>query len=125
MLYTLIGSYPKVLYTIRALTHALAYFNSCLNPYLYALLNRNFCSDLIDIIPSCFTCWKQSDILQNRNSPPNTKLISTSIFRNENMSQRKQNNDDDDEEEDDEIYYNEKAKQTNISCQIELLGIQY
>jgi hypothetical protein len=41
------------------------------------------------------------------------------------MSQRKQNNDDDDEEEDDEIYYNEKAKQTNISCQIELLGIQY
>ena len=124
MLYTLIRSHPKVLYTIRALTHALAYFNSCLNPYLYALLNRNFCSDLIDIIPSCFTFWKQSDILHNRNSHPNTKLISSSILPNETMFQKRQNNDED-EEDDDEIYYNEKAKQTNISCQIELLGIQY
>jgi hypothetical protein len=126
ILYTLIRSYPKVLYTIRALTHALAYFNSCLNPYLYALLNRNFCFDLIDIIPSCLTCSKQSEILRSKNAHPNMNFILSTEMPSEDLFQKRQHHDDDDEEDDDdEIYYNEKAKQTNMSCQIELLGMEY
>ena len=64
LLHELIQLYPKVLYSFRAFTHALAYFNSCLNPYLYALLNRNFCLDLVDVIPSWRPCCKQSAILE-------------------------------------------------------------
>ncbi|UJR21441.1 hypothetical protein I4U23_024527 [Adineta vaga] len=33
-----------VLETIRMIAHALSYFNSCLNPFLYALLNKNYFS---------------------------------------------------------------------------------
>jgi len=123
ILYTLIGSYPKVLYTVRAFTHALAYFNSCLNPYLYALLNRNFCFDLIDIIPTCRICWKQSDLLEIKNSRSNTKVVSLPILSNEILFKQKLNNDDDDDDEDDEIYYHEKIQLTNINLagQAELL----
>jgi len=122
ILYYLIGTYPKVLYTIRAFTHALAYFNSCLNPYLYALVNRNFCFDFIDIIPRCFTCWKRPILLQNESFHPNTKVLSSAIISNENLLKKRPHNYDDDDDED-EIYYLEKTKQRNIdaSCQVELL----
>ena len=56
----LILAYPKLLYSVRAFTHALAYFNSCFNPFLYALLNRNFCLDLADVVPSFRTCCRQA-----------------------------------------------------------------
>jgi hypothetical protein len=123
ILYTLIRSYPKVLYTVRAFTHALAYFNSCLNPYLYALLNRNFCFDLIDITPICSTCWKQSDLLQIKNYRSNIKVVSSPILSNEIFFKKKLHNDDD-EDDDDEIYYHEKIQLTNIdlACQAQLLG---
>ena len=126
ILYYLIRSYPKVLYTIRAFTHALAYFNSCLNPYLYALLNRNFCFDLIDIIPSYCTCCKQSLIFQSKTSQPNTKIISSTVIPHENLLVKQDPMDGNDDDDDDEIYYNEKQKHTNIdlSCQMELLGVK-
>jgi hypothetical protein len=114
ILYTLIRSYPKVLYTVRAFTHALAYFNSCLNPYLYALLNRNFCFDLIDIIPICKIYSKQSDLLQIKN----TKVISSPILSNKILFKQKLHDDDDDE-----IYSHENIQLTNIDLvgQAELL----
>jgi hypothetical protein len=123
ILYALLRSYPKVLYTVRAFTHALAYFNSCLNPYLYALLNRNFCFDLIDIIPTCKICWKQSDLLQTKNSHQNTQILSSPVLSNEILITKKIHNDDDDEDDDYKIYYHEKNQNTNIdvACQVELL----
>lgn len=122
-LYRLIQLYPKVLYTIRALTHALAYFNSCLNPYLYALLNRNFCFDLIDIIPKCFICWNQTDILRSNDTPRNTKLLTMPILSNEHIFQQQLNHDDDDDDDNEsENSEHEKGKQTklDIACQVEL-----
>ncbi|CAF0969521.1 unnamed protein product [Didymodactylos carnosus] len=50
--------YPKLLNRIRIISHALAYFNSCLNPCLYALLNRNFCADVVRLIPTSCQCTK-------------------------------------------------------------------
>lgn len=57
----LIDSYPQLLHSIRVFTHALAYLNSCLNPYLYALLNRNFCHDLATVFPCRQTCCKSAE----------------------------------------------------------------
>ncbi|CAF1599222.1 unnamed protein product [Didymodactylos carnosus] len=48
--------HPKLLNRIRIVSHALSYFNSCLNPYLYALLNRNFCADAINVILKLCQC---------------------------------------------------------------------
>jgi hypothetical protein len=121
LLNTLIQSYPKVLYTIRAFTHALAYFNSCLNPYLYALLNRNFCYDLVDIIPSWRPCCKHSDTLESDHYDHCIKLPKTILSPNQILRSRKPL----DDEEDDEIDYLEQNKTTNdVSCQVELLGIK-
>jgi hypothetical protein len=64
LLIHLIRSYPTFLNACRAFTHALAYLNSCFNPYLYALLNRNFCIDLVAIVPSWRLCCKQSDTIE-------------------------------------------------------------
>jgi hypothetical protein len=124
LLYALIRLSPKVLYTIRAVSHALSYFNSCLNPYLYALLNRNFCFDLIDIIPSWMIYCKQSKLFQTRITLPNTNIISSTTTPNEILLKRKSNDDDDDDDDDYEIYYHGTNKQTNIdaSCQVDLLG---
>lgn len=121
LLNKLIASYPKVLYTIRALTHALAYFNSCLNPYLYALLNRNFCFDLIDIIPSCLTCIKTKEFVKKRRSNVNTKLAS--LPADILLTKIRPDEYDDDDEEDDHLLRYDTAKPTNIdaSCQVELL----
>ncbi len=130
ILYKLLGSYPKVLYTIRAISHALAYFNSCLNPYLYALLNRNFCYDLIGIIPSCFAPYKQSELLHTRTSLPMTKIVSSANTPDEILIQRKvhrHHHDGDDDEDDDDyeydIVYHGKNRTVNIdaSCQVDLL----
>lgn len=128
ILYKLIFSYPKILYTVRAFTHALAYFNSCLNPYLYALLNRNFCFDLIDIIPQCFKCWKQTHLLQTTTSHRNTKILLTPILSNENLFIQGLKNDDEEEEDDvddSESSDQEKLKTTSldIACQFELSHI--
>lgn len=73
LLNDLIASYPKLLYSTRAFTHALGYFNSCFNPFLYALLNRNFCLDLADVIPSFRTCCQQAD------APKTTGEILTNV----------------------------------------------
>lgn len=123
VLYTLIRSYPKVLYTIRAFTHALAYFNSCLNPYLYALLNRNFCCDLIDLIPSCCIRRGQNQSFQSNASKLNIKLLSPTIIPDESLLKNAPNNEEDYEE--DEAEYNEKvkSKHADASCEIELLAI--
>jgi hypothetical protein len=124
ILYKLLESYPKVLYTIRALSHALAYFNSCLNPYLYALLNRNFCVDLIGIIPTCFTHYRQSELLQNtsRTSLPMTKIVSSANTPDEILIKRIVHDEEDDDDEY-EISYQEKNRTVNIdaSCQVNLL----
>ncbi|CAF3384516.1 unnamed protein product [Rotaria sp. Silwood1] len=119
ILYALIRSYPKVLYSIRAFTHALAYFNSCLNPYLYALLNRNFCCDLIDIIPTRFVRHCRMRTLETNTSNPKEKYLSPTIIPNETLLKQELHIHD---VADDEIDYNEKAKlkTVDVSCQIEL-----
>ena len=131
VLYKLLGSHPKVLYTIRAASHALAYFNSCLNPYLYALLNRNFCYDLIGIIPSCLAPYKQSELLHTRTSLPLTKVVSSANTPDEVLIQRRVHRHHNGEEEEDdyddydeyEIAYHGKNPTVNIdaSCQVNLL----
>jgi hypothetical protein len=35
-------NHPSLLDAIRGIAHALSYFNSCLNPFLYALVNKEF-----------------------------------------------------------------------------------
>jgi hypothetical protein len=118
LLNTLIELYPKVLYSIRAFTHALAYFNSCLNPYLYAILNRNFCIDLVDIIPSWRICCNQPQILENEHSTRYVKSSTNQII----LTNKYQNHA---EDEEDELDYHEQKQTTNdVSCQVELLGIK-
>jgi hypothetical protein len=36
------NDHTRLLDTLRVTAHALSYFNSCLNPVLYALYNRDF-----------------------------------------------------------------------------------
>jgi hypothetical protein len=110
-LHKLIRSYPKILYSIRAFTHALAYFNSCLNPYLYALLNRNFCIDLVDIIPSWRSCCKHTQTLENGHSYYRSKLSGRITSPNQILLSEKHLNDEDDH----------KQTANDVSCQIELL----
>ena len=124
--HNLLRSYPKVLYAIRAFTHALSYFNSCLNPYLYALLNRNFCFDLIDIMPTCFTHCTYDEIIQRKSSNLNTKPVSSVVtVHNDNpLSKRRDNDNDDDEDDDDEELFcfgQSKSTHVDVSCQAELL----
>ena len=125
-LYALIGSYPRVLYTIRAVTHALAYFNSCLNPYLYALLNRNFCKDLVDILPAWKPCRKESPTLDKDPSDRSEQLSPASASKDRPRAQKcEEEDDDDDEDEDDEIDYSKRKQITDEGgCQQELLGIR-
>ena len=94
LLHELIQLYPKVLYSFRAFTHALAYFNSCLNPYLYALLNRNFCLDLVDVIPSWRPCCKQSAIIEIGHSHGSAGVSSES---SNHPKKSRQHHEDDDE----------------------------
>ncbi|CAF2403944.1 unnamed protein product [Rotaria sp. Silwood2] len=114
ILNTLVRSYPKVLYSIRAFTHALAYFNSCLNPYLYALLNRNFCFDLMDIIPTRFVRRSRMGTFETNTSNLKEKFLSPTIIPNETLLKQELNNHDvaDDEKT--------KHKTADVSCQIEL-----
>ncbi|CAF2109975.1 unnamed protein product [Rotaria magnacalcarata] len=123
MLDTLIRSYPKLLYTIRALTHALAYFNSCLNPYLYALLNRNFCCDLIDIMPTCLTPRSQTSTIQTKSSNVEHKYFLLTLIPNENLLKQQETNNDGDA--DDEHDYREKLNKdtVGVGCQIELIAM--
>ena len=95
LLHQLIQSYPKVLYSFRAFTHALAYFNSCLNPYLYALLNRNFCLDLVDVIPSWRPCCKQPATLENNHSHGNTAAAAKHAKLSKKYQQQQQHEGDD------------------------------
>jgi hypothetical protein len=110
-----IQKYPNILYSIRAFTHALAYFNSCLNPYLYALLNRNFCIDLVDIIPAWRPCCKQTHLIENN------RENSTVKYSPNQVSKRKRFQNYDEEESD----FPESKQTTNdVSCQVELLGLK-
>ena len=124
ILYIVARSHPKVLYTIRAFAHALAYFNSCLNPYLYALLNRNFCFDLIGIIPTCLTCTKQSQKNLIPDLHPNVRLTSTCVLSNESLHKKQSDNDDDDDDDDyEDMSCNNGNTQIDrdANCQFELL----
>ncbi|CAF3459139.1 unnamed protein product [Rotaria socialis] len=122
MLDSLIRSYPKLLYAVRALTHALAYFNSCLNPYLYALLNRNFCCDLIDIIPTCLKPRSQTSTIQTKHSNVKDKYFRSTLIPNRSLLKQQTTNDDN---TDDEHNYREKLKKdtADVGCQIELIAM--
>ncbi|CAF4769770.1 unnamed protein product [Rotaria socialis] len=122
MLDSLIRSYPKLLYAVRALTHALAYFNSCLNPYLYALLNRNFCCDLIDIIPTCLKPRSQTSTIQTKHSNVKDKYFRSTLIPNRSLLKQQTTNDDN---TDDEHNYREKLKKdtVDVGCQIELIAM--
>lgn len=116
----LIHAYPKILYSIRAFTHALGYFNSCLNPYLYALLNRNFCIDLADIIPWWKSCCKQPTRLENEHS-----RLASSVLLSPNQTIIKKNSSYHHEDDDDELdHYEQKHTTNDASCQVQLLRIK-
>lgn len=116
-------SHPKFLYGIRAVAHALAYLNSCLNPYLYALLNRNFCFDLLGVLPTCVGHWKESKLLH----PPVTNILSTTNTHHEISIRKKVFDEEEDDEEDDEIDYEvfyqnrNSAGNVDVACQVNLL----
>lgn len=114
----LIELHPKLLYSIRAFTHALAYFNSCLNPYLYAILNRNFCSDLVDIVPSWMLCCKKIEITQNEHF---SIAMKSSIARGSPKNSLLVRNDHDEYESD---CQEPKLSTNNASCQVELLKVK-
>ncbi|CAF5206861.1 unnamed protein product, partial [Rotaria magnacalcarata] len=110
----LIDFYPKSLYSIRAFTHALAYFNSCLNPYLYAILNRNFCIDLADMIPSWMSCCKTIETNESENLSLTKKGLPTAL--NQNIILKHYH----DHEEDKIDDHEHKLTTNDASCQVEL-----
>lgn len=118
ILISLSQSHPRLLYCIRAFTHALAYFNSCLNPYLYALLNRNFCCDLMEVIPSCFI--RQSPVVagQTRTSHFRDRYLLPTIIPNESFMKQKTYI-----EEETNCDEGMKPNTVDVGCQIELLAI--
>ncbi|CAF3789044.1 unnamed protein product [Adineta steineri] len=120
LLNTLIRSYPEVLYSIRAVTHALAYFNSCLNPYLYAILNRNFCIDLVDIMPAWGICCKQAENFENKHFNASKRCPGTIISRNQVVAEKYKQYDDNDEID----CCEQKPIMNDINCQVELLRIK-
>ncbi|CAM4865628.1 unnamed protein product [Rotaria socialis] len=111
----LIDFYPKSLYSIRAFTHALAYFNSCLNPYLYAILNRNFCIDFVDMAPSWMSCCKKVETNESENFSLSTKYLTTAP----NQSIILKHNHEHDEDKIDD--HESKLITNDASCQVELL----
>ncbi|CAF0843697.1 unnamed protein product [Adineta ricciae] len=117
---SLISSYPGTLYAIRAITHALGYFNSCLNPYLYALLNRNFCRDLVDIMPSLKICCTKSSA---RNRPHSDRSAQPSPANLQRQPIQIPKYDDNDEEDDSNDHDHQQITM-DASCQVKLLGIQ-
>ena len=126
-LYRLIETYPKTLYSIRAITHALGYFNSCLNPYLYALMNRNFCFDLIDIIPSRFICVNQVPLPNRHSSHNETKFAPTPTDRvaTQRIVCRDDLDDDEDDDDDERTQLRKSLTSPNVdaACQVELLEL--
>ncbi|UJR28626.1 hypothetical protein I4U23_009859 [Adineta vaga] len=112
----LIHLYPRVLYTIRAVTHALAYFNSCLNPYLYALLNRNFCLDLVDIMSTSNFFCKYRPTRETHHSDRSVDFSPKSLMHKRNHFE---------EDDDDDINNPERQRTTTVtSCQVQLLDLQ-
>ncbi|CAF0733839.1 unnamed protein product [Rotaria sordida] len=116
LLNSLIQLYPKVLYSIRGFTHALAYLNSCLNPYLYALLNRNFCIDLADIVPSWMSCSKKLVTIENEHFNNDPQLSRAILSGNQIFISKKYH----DHDEDDTDYYEQNQTTNDASCQVEL-----
>ena len=114
----LIQSYPKVLYSVRAFTHALAYFNSCFNPFLYALLNRNFCIDLADVIPTWRSCCQQAGASNNMNGNRNTFRSSGPL-----LSQKFPPHYNDEEEENELSCQLIELPINNVNCHVELLRL--
>ena len=118
MLHKMNRIYPKGLYTLRAITHALAYLNSCLNPYLYALLNRNFCFELIDLIPNWFSCWNINPFrLTSLNQSSQGRQCSSGYTTYEMAFQKRHAHDND------ASFQIERSQvmQVDVSCQVNLL----
>jgi hypothetical protein len=80
---------------------------------LYALLNRNFCIDLADIIPIFGSCYKQSINLENPHNNPNTRFPETILLQNEILAKKYENETE---------YYEQNQTTNDASCQVELLS---
>ena len=110
----LISKYPRILYSIRAFTHALAYFNSCLNPYLYAAMNRHFRIDLADILPSWVSPCEHLKRSKNSRYHHGRKLSSPKFLSHQTL-----------EEKYDFDYHEQSPTIMDVSCPVELQEIKY